>query len=317
MKKSKIALLINNNISGNLIVSKLFPELLKLNLTPVIYILHPHVPKSAQIGKLQNFGFYDHTIGSSVLFPFLESKPTLLNEDKTPYTDIAYSYKQIADLYSTEVTHIENFNEPTEHEKVCKDKEIIGCISIRNLQIFKPHTIAAIKNSGKFLWNLHTGILPEYRGVFPQLWAMANDEKETGVTLHHVDEGIDTGPIICSERFPIDKQSSFLKIFFESHTYATSCIIKAIKSGDHKSVLEQSAQAGESNYYTFPTPKNCENWEKKGIHISNPKEIVDILSKSYSLEGSQHHQELRNALIQASAEWEQRIQRTTRTKKAA
>lgn len=44
--------------------------------------------------------------------------------------------------------------------------------------------------------NLHPSLLPYCRGRFPALWAMA-DGKPAGVTLHYIDEGVDTGEIIA------------------------------------------------------------------------------------------------------------------------
>ncbi len=45
--------------------------------------------------------------------------------------------------------------------------------------------------------NLHSGKLPEYRGGNPVNWAIINGETEAGVTLHWLDTGIDTGPVIA------------------------------------------------------------------------------------------------------------------------
>ena len=52
--------------------------------------------------------------------------------------------------------------------------------------------------------NLHGGLLPEYRGGHVMQWAIVNGEAETGMTLHYIDEDIDTGSIIAVERFPIE-----------------------------------------------------------------------------------------------------------------
>ncbi len=49
--------------------------------------------------------------------------------------------------------------------------------------------------------NLHFGPLPEYRGCFPTKWAIINDE-HAGVTLHHMVEEIDAGPILDLIRVP-------------------------------------------------------------------------------------------------------------------
>jgi len=46
--------------------------------------------------------------------------------------------------------------------------------------------------------NLHYGPLPRYRGVAPVAWALLNGESETAVTLHLMEPGIDSGPIVAS-----------------------------------------------------------------------------------------------------------------------
>ncbi len=51
--------------------------------------------------------------------------------------------------------------------------------------------------------NLHLGKLPEYRGMRPVNWALRNGESVAGVTLHEVDAGIDTGPIVAQMTFSI------------------------------------------------------------------------------------------------------------------
>ena len=47
--------------------------------------------------------------------------------------------------------------------------------------------------------NLHPSLLPEYRGMSPQHWPIINGEKKTGITIHFVDKGIDTGNIVVQK----------------------------------------------------------------------------------------------------------------------
>jgi len=51
--------------------------------------------------------------------------------------------------------------------------------------------------------NIHTSILPKYRGAAPIQWAILNGDPETGVTLMKMDAGMDTGPMIAVARTPI------------------------------------------------------------------------------------------------------------------
>jgi folate-dependent phosphoribosylglycinamide formyltransferase PurN len=46
-------------------------------------------------------------------------------------------------------------------------------------------------------WNLHKSLLPQYRGMAPSFFALLNGEQTVGATLHVIDRGIDTGPILA------------------------------------------------------------------------------------------------------------------------
>ena len=51
--------------------------------------------------------------------------------------------------------------------------------------------------------NVHTSLLPKYRGAAPIQWALLNDDPETGVTIMKIDAGLDTGDILAQEKTPI------------------------------------------------------------------------------------------------------------------
>jgi methionyl-tRNA formyltransferase len=74
-------------------------------------------------------------------------------------------------------------------------------IVVASYSMILPGAVLAIARHGAV--NVHGGLLPAYRGGHVMQWAILNGERETGVTLHYMDEGIDTGPIIAQTRFPI------------------------------------------------------------------------------------------------------------------
>ena len=51
--------------------------------------------------------------------------------------------------------------------------------------------------------NVHTSLLPKYRGAAPIQWGIANADTETGVTLMRINAGLDTGDIVAQRRTPI------------------------------------------------------------------------------------------------------------------
>ena len=57
--------------------------------------------------------------------------------------------------------------------------------------------------------NLHVSLLPKYRGAAPMQRAIMAGEKETGVTIMYMAEGLDTGDIISVEKFPILPEDDF------------------------------------------------------------------------------------------------------------
>jgi|TARA_B100000902_G_C27041589_1_gene779589 methionyl-tRNA formyltransferase len=57
-------------------------------------------------------------------------------------------------------------------------------------------------------YNFHPAILPNYAGVGTMTWSILNEERHHGITLHMINEGIDTGDIIDIVKFDIDEQET-------------------------------------------------------------------------------------------------------------
>ena len=64
-----------------------------------------------------------------------------------------------------------------------------------------PKSILALPRFGGL--NVHTSLLPKYRGAAPIQWAILNDEPESGVTIMKMDAGLDTGDILTQRATPI------------------------------------------------------------------------------------------------------------------
>lgn len=57
-----------------------------------------------------------------------------------------------------------------------------------------------IRSCGRII-NIHNGPLPRYRGVSPINWALKNEERSHGVTIHEITPGIDDGPIVAQATY--------------------------------------------------------------------------------------------------------------------
>ncbi len=67
-------------------------------------------------------------------------------------------------------------------------------------QILRPDTLYAAREGA---WNVHASLLPAYRGAAPIERAIMAGEKETGVSIMRMDEGLDTGPVALQYLTPI------------------------------------------------------------------------------------------------------------------
>jgi methionyl-tRNA formyltransferase len=56
--------------------------------------------------------------------------------------------------------------------------------------------------------NVHASLLPKYRGAAPIQWAILEDQKETGVTIMKMDEGMDTGDMLATVATPISPEDN-------------------------------------------------------------------------------------------------------------
>jgi len=137
-------------------------------------------------------------------------------------------------------------------------------------QLFKTEiltlpTIAAL--------NIHPSPLPAYRGVDPVFYAMLNDEKQLGVTLHLLDEQFDTGHIASQAKITRDPQRSLLANNSELFTMGVMQAIQYICSATQTTEKQQ----GHGNYDSWPTPQRVKHFrktQKKLLSMADIKRFI-------------------------------------------
>lgn len=113
-------------------------------------------------------------------------------------------------------------------------------------------------------FNFHPGILPGYRGSAAYSWALINKEKFAGVTLHEIDEDIDTGPIIDIRTFPIKESDTA----FTLYTEAEEIIFEMFKDWFMKLIMGKYRTFGQSNF-------GVRTYYRKDLEIA--KDITNIV----------------------------------------
>ena len=103
--------------------------------------------------------------------------------------------------------------------------------------------------------NIHGGILPDYRGTFSGVWAIINDERESGVTLHFMDDHIDTGDIIEIKKIKINLSDTGISLYDKTAELSLSLFEKyyrMIYNGEQIPRMKQ--KIGSGKYYKRKLP---------------------------------------------------------------
>jgi methionyl-tRNA formyltransferase len=148
-------------------------------------------------------------------------------------------------------------------------------VSIRYRRILRENAIAIPRHG---VINLHSGILPDYRGVMATFWAMLHGEAEIGTTLHRiVDSGIDTGPIIKISRLPALPGASYLANvlrLYKPGCDAVLAAITAIGSGSEPVADQQIAGAGQ--YFSTPKEADLALFYRQGGELAHGSELDSL-----------------------------------------
>jgi methionyl-tRNA formyltransferase len=95
--------------------------------------------------------------------------------------------------------------------KDVKNKDLIIAFGYRH--IIDKKIISNLKHP---IINLHISLLPNNRGAHPNFWSLV-ENKKTGVTIHEIDNGVDTGPIIAQKKIKFNiklkNQDTFKKTY--------------------------------------------------------------------------------------------------------
>ena len=178
--------------------------------------------------------------------------------------------------------------------------------------------------------NVHTSLLPKYRGASPIQWAIMNGDEKTGVTIMHMDVGLDTGDIIIQKEVIIDEKETAQTLHDKLGICGAKLVLEAIdllelgkaprvKQDDTKAshVKTLDKTIGEIDFlmpaveierrirglnpwpsaYTFFNGQNLKIWQAKVIkeftdEDAKPGEIVKLLSDGIIVKTGRDHLKL-------------------------
>jgi len=118
--------------------------------------------------------------------------------------------------------------------------------------------------------NVHPSLLPKYRGPNPYSAAILNDEKESGVTLHFMDEKFDTGDIISQKKITISEYETMGTLFNRTNIVALDMLLEALRTYETKALNRQKQPAGTfETTKTFSEDNSLINFDETAHNINN------------------------------------------------
>lgn len=264
----KILFLANKDLASNFALNQILPQVSKNHDT--------HLWLSAKVGnnstlpkQLATLKFFEQDLFNQLISPLL------------PSTQSANSYKNFAhlgDYLNTAPIEVNQINSPDNVERL-KGLSPDLIVSIRYGGILKA---PVINIPSKGVINLHSGLLPKYKGVMATFWALKNNDTEIGTTLHTIeDSSIDTGQIITISKQQSRPNKSYLWHVLELYLQGALDILNAIDTLTNSKVLKVRPQSESNTYFTFPNEAECLQFEKNGYKLVDEQDYLAFINSHY------------------------------------
>jgi folate-dependent phosphoribosylglycinamide formyltransferase PurN len=112
--------------------------------------------------------------------------------------------------------------------------------------------------------NTHCSLLPEYKGREPLFWAMLNQDKKVGVTIHLMDKDIDSGPIVKQGLIDVDPADTLHLLYRKATKLGGRLMTEVITDIEKNGLKFIENKTGGSSYCPWPSLKDVAEFRKRG-----------------------------------------------------
>ena len=111
--------------------------------------------------------------------------------------------------------------------------------------------------------NVHGSLLPKYRGAAPIQWAVINRDKEVGVTIIQMDQGMDTGDILLKSSIITEPDETAGSLFTKLAQLGSTTLLKAVKGLKEGTVIPIPQDHSQATHAPmFKKDDGCIDWHK-------------------------------------------------------
>jgi methionyl-tRNA formyltransferase len=131
-----------------------------------------------------------------------------------------------------------------------------------------PRAILDIPHLGCL--NVHPSLLPTNRGPEPLFWTFREGDQQTGVTIHLMDDGMDTGPIVAQEVIAVPGGIGYAQLEAQCAELGGKLLAQSVLDLYHGVAVPVLQDETKSSYHTFPSDNDyvvpIEEWSARRVY---------------------------------------------------
>lgn len=145
--------------------------------------------------------------------------------------------------------HVTRVNDAAFRDRLAS-LEVDLIVSVACPQRFAPELLRVPRRG---CINIHGALLPRYQGMLPSFWVLANGERETGITVHWMNEDIDRGDILLQRRVPIEPDDTVHTLVLRSKIeVGRELLVEAIERIERGDAPRVPSDPSQASYFSFP-----------------------------------------------------------------
>jgi methionyl-tRNA formyltransferase len=270
----RILCCLNRDLASNIALNLLLPSLarheVRVGLTESVgktRAMESEPPARTQLRQLEQ------RLPNEILFPLIE---------RANLHDDAARHLTFAEIERHRGIRIDSLSNPNAAAGLDAVRAFAPdlILTIRYGAILKPPVIALPRLG---VLNLHSGVLPDYRGVLATFRALLNGDRHVGCTLHYIrDATIDTGDVVQISRIAVDSRRSLLWHVLALYPTGIDMIAAALDRLADGGTLASAVQPPRSgSYYTYPTADEWDKFAQRGWEVAQVQDLVDVLQRYF------------------------------------
>jgi methionyl-tRNA formyltransferase len=115
--------------------------------------------------------------------------------------------------------------------------------------------------------NVHGAVLPQYRGIMPSFWMLANGERQAGVSIYVVDERIDAGDLCAQRTFDISPDETLHAFLKRSKRFASELLLETLAAVESGTLKTTPLDLAGGSYYSWPDREAVRRFRAAGRRL--------------------------------------------------